>query len=159
MYSNLFSYQLYIGVCLVLMLVYSVIFFFLAIYVERVNPGEFGISQSWYFPCKKSYWKPQASASVQPFDERFQKQRASMIADAHNRWVEVKGKFDAMGEQSASLMVSHVTKVNRSRLNGNRTSRSLCVDVEIWEVCGCLRSIVELLRRRGVFIAGSQWSW
>lgn len=114
LYSNLFSYQLYIGLCLLLMLIYSVILFFLAIYVERVNPGEFGIAQPWYYLFKKSYWKPQVSASVQPFDEKFQKHRASLANDAQNHWVEVKGRPGSAGEESASLMISHVTKVRSS---------------------------------------------
>ncbi|CAM4944466.1 unnamed protein product [Rotaria socialis] len=68
MYSNEFANPLYIGVCLILMLIYSVIYFLLAIYVERVNPGEFGVSQPWNYLFKKSYWKPQKTSSVQPFD-------------------------------------------------------------------------------------------
>ena len=38
-YSNLFTYRLYIGVCLLLMLIYSVMYLLLAEFVERVNPG------------------------------------------------------------------------------------------------------------------------
>lgn len=54
LYTNIFDYPFYIGICLLLMLVYSVIYLFLAVYVERLNPGEFGVSQPWNYLFKKS---------------------------------------------------------------------------------------------------------
>ncbi|CAF1572936.1 unnamed protein product, partial [Didymodactylos carnosus] len=51
-YSNLFEYPLYIGVILLLQLLWSFIFMLLAIYVERVSPGEFGIAQPWNYLFK-----------------------------------------------------------------------------------------------------------
>lgn len=54
LYTNIFDYPFYIGFCLLLMLVYSVIYLLLAVYVERLNPGEFGVSQPWNYLCKRS---------------------------------------------------------------------------------------------------------
>jgi ATP-binding cassette subfamily A (ABC1) protein 3 len=50
------------------MLIYSVIYLLLAIYIERINPGEFGVSQSWNYLFKRSYWKSQATSTVQPLN-------------------------------------------------------------------------------------------
>ena len=115
LYSNLFSYQLYIGVCLLLMLVYSVIFFFLAIYVERVNPGEFGVAQPWYYVFKKSYWKPQSATSVEPFQEEFNQHRVSLHMNANHRWIEMKSEMESASDKSACLVITHLNKVGDQR--------------------------------------------
>ncbi|CAF1607738.1 unnamed protein product, partial [Adineta ricciae] len=53
LYSNLFSYQLYVGLCLLLMIIYSGFYLLLAIYIERIHPGEFGTAKEWnyFFKC------------------------------------------------------------------------------------------------------------
>lgn len=45
-----------IGLSLVMMLVGSVIYLIICIYVEQIMPGEFGVPKKWYFPFTKSYW-------------------------------------------------------------------------------------------------------
>ncbi|CAF1026567.1 unnamed protein product [Didymodactylos carnosus] len=48
-YTNLYTYPLYIGIILLIQCLWSVIFMLLAIYVERINPGEFGVAQPWTY--------------------------------------------------------------------------------------------------------------
>ncbi|CAF3392848.1 unnamed protein product [Rotaria sp. Silwood1] len=107
LYSNLYTYPLYIGICLLLMLIYSVIYFFLAIYVERVNPGEFGVSQSWNYLFKKSYWKPHATPLVQPFDDNDRLTHKSDGIYGSNCWIELNSMRNTI---NPSVTVLHLTK-------------------------------------------------
>ncbi|CAM4813346.1 unnamed protein product [Rotaria magnacalcarata] len=87
LYSNLFTYPLYIGICLLLMLVYSIVYMLLAIYVERINPGSFGISQPWNYLCKIGYWKSRSSSSIKHIDiSKTQSKDESTIEKNH--WIE-----------------------------------------------------------------------
>ncbi|CAF0914028.1 unnamed protein product [Rotaria sp. Silwood1] len=107
LYSNLYTYPLYIGICLLLMLIYSVIYFFLAIYVERVNPGEFGVSQPWNYLFKKSYWKPHATPLVQPFDDNDRLTHKSDGIYGSNCWIELNSMRNTI---NPSVTVLHLTK-------------------------------------------------
>ncbi len=109
LYSNLFTYPLYIGVCLLLMLVYSVIYLLLAIYIERINPGEFGVAQPWNYLFKRSYWKPQATAVVHPLNGNERPTITVNRVHIHNPWIEVNATTNM---DNPSLTVSHLTKVN-----------------------------------------------
>lgn len=40
-----------------MLIVDTVLYLLLALYVEQVRPGEFGIPQPWYFPVLPSYWR------------------------------------------------------------------------------------------------------
>lgn len=82
LYSNIFEYKLYIGLCLLLMLIYSFIYFFLAIYVERINPGQFGVPQPLNYIFKKSHWKSSAVSPAE-FDNNFKK-ISNGIADGND---------------------------------------------------------------------------
>nr|QST14977.1 ABCA3 protein [Diaphanosoma celebensis] len=44
------------GDVLVMLTIDAVIYLLLALYIEAVYPGEFGVPQPWYFPFTKSYW-------------------------------------------------------------------------------------------------------
>ncbi len=102
LYWNIFDYPFYVGLYLCCMLIYSVIYILLAVYIERVNPGEFGVAQSWNYLFKKSYWKPRTTSQSLEFQED--------SSPIENRWIEVnsreKKKF------SPALIIDHLTKVN-----------------------------------------------
>jgi hypothetical protein len=105
LYSNLYSYPLYIGICLLLMIIYSVIYLLLAIYIERINPGEFGVSQPWNYPLKLSYWKPHTTSTIRPLggDDKSVNRN-----DGSDNWIELNS---VMNRKSPSLTISHLTKV------------------------------------------------
>lgn len=48
--------DLSVGATMMMLLADSVIYLVIALYVEKVLPGEFGIAQPWYFPFTVSFW-------------------------------------------------------------------------------------------------------
>ncbi|CAF1095920.1 unnamed protein product [Adineta ricciae] len=42
--------------CIIMMLIDSIMYMLLTVYIENVYPGEYGIPQVWYFPFTKTYW-------------------------------------------------------------------------------------------------------
>ncbi|CAG9816334.1 unnamed protein product [Phaedon cochleariae] len=60
-FNNLFTPNtpddtLTLGLILVMLLVDSLIYLLIALYVEKVLPGEYGVALPWYFPVTKSFW-------------------------------------------------------------------------------------------------------
>ena len=100
LYWNIFDYPLYIGICLLMMLIYSIIYVFLATYVERVNPGEFGIAQPWNYLFKKSYWN---SSTVQPSEI----ERNAPTMESH--WIEMETREKK--KVAPTMTINHLTKV------------------------------------------------
>lgn len=50
--------ELRLGYVMLMMLVTTVLYVVIAMYVERVWPGEFGVPKSWYFPLLREFWWP-----------------------------------------------------------------------------------------------------
>ncbi len=125
----MFTYPLYIGVCLLLMLIYSVIYLLLAIYIERVNPGEFGVAQPWNYLFKKSYWRPQATAVVQPVGTNEKAANKNDGIYGSDQWIELNS---ISNNKSASVTISHLTKVN-NRFFLSRVEVT-CIYIEISKV-------------------------
>lgn len=48
--------KLTVGTTICLMLISSIVYMLIALYVEKVVPGSFGISEKWYFPFTKQFW-------------------------------------------------------------------------------------------------------
>ena len=62
--------------CIIMLLIDSILYFFLAIYLDKVVPGEYGRSQSPFFCFKPSYWRRKTMNSVSHF------QMASTVNDS-----------------------------------------------------------------------------
>lgn len=67
-WSNLFSPvspddDLTLGWVMVVLLVASVIQMLIALYVEKINPGEFGVPEKFYFPFTKTFWTGKVKGS------------------------------------------------------------------------------------------------
>ena len=105
LYSNIFDYPLYIGICLWMMLIYSIIYVFLATYIERVNPGEFGIAQPWNYLFKRSYWN---SSAVQPSEIQ------GNSPAIENHWIEMKARQTK--KVTPTMTIDHLTKVNTEKV-------------------------------------------
>ncbi len=105
LYTNIFDYPLYIGICLLLMLIYSVIYMFLAVYVERLNPGEFGISQPWNYLFKKSYW---TSTTIRPLGIENNLDRVNNDVSNTNHWIELN---TIEKKKNPAMSIDHLTKV------------------------------------------------
>jgi len=48
--------ELSLGLVIVMLAIDSVIYLLIALYVEAVFPGEYGVPQKWYFPFTSSWW-------------------------------------------------------------------------------------------------------
>lgn len=48
--------ELSLGLVIVMLAIDSVIYLLIALYVEAVFPGEYGVPQKWYFPFTSSFW-------------------------------------------------------------------------------------------------------
>ncbi len=105
LYSNVFDYPLYIGICLLLMLIYSIIYMLLAIYVERLNPGEFGISQPWNYLFKRSY---RASSTIQPADIENNFDKIHNGISNENHWIELN---TIEKKKNPTMIIDNLTKV------------------------------------------------
>ncbi|CAF4380414.1 unnamed protein product [Rotaria sp. Silwood2] len=77
---------------------------FLAIYVERVNPGEFGISQPWNYLFRKSYW---TSSRVQPADIGNNFSKIHNDTPNNNNWIELN---HVEKKKNPSMTIDHLTK-------------------------------------------------
>lgn len=60
-WSNLFSPvsqddQFTVGNTLIMLIVDSFIYLFIALYVEKIKPGDYGVAAPWYFLFTKSFW-------------------------------------------------------------------------------------------------------
>ena len=107
------------------MLVSSLIYFLLAIYIERINPGEFGVAQQWNYFFRKSYWKPEALAPLTN-----SKQISSKSAWIDSNQMNVTSK-------EPSLSISHLTKVYPLFFYFLLFNFK-CIYSEIWKISCCL---------------------
>lgn len=57
-----------VGDTIVLLLVDALIFLIVALYVEQIMPGEYGVPEVWYFPFTKSYWCKNSKVSISDDD-------------------------------------------------------------------------------------------
>ena len=107
------------------MLVSSLIYFLLAIYIERINPGEFGVAQQWNYFFRKSYWKPEALA---PLTDSKQISSKSAWIDSNQMNVTSKEPL---------LSISHLTKVYPLFFY-SLLFNFKCIYSEIWKISCCL---------------------
>jgi len=112
-----------------MMLIYSVIYLLLAIYIERISPGEFGVAQPWNYLFKKSYWKPRATSTVQPLnrDENSVHKKGGVYGENH--WIELQQMTNM---KKPSLKISNLTKVNDYMFPFSVLAT--CIYLEIWKI-------------------------
>lgn len=53
---------------MIMLLVDALLYFCIAIYVEAVFPGKYGVRQPWYFPCTYTYWCGSTRKVMAPVD-------------------------------------------------------------------------------------------
>jgi ATP-binding cassette, subfamily A (ABC1), member 3 len=54
--SESINSQLHLGHILVMLIADSVLYFLIAMYIEQVRPGDFGVPRIWYYPFTRRYW-------------------------------------------------------------------------------------------------------
>ncbi|XP_052897147.1 phospholipid-transporting ATPase ABCA3-like [Anopheles moucheti] len=72
-----------IGLVIIMLLVDAVLYLLIALYVEQVMPGEFGIARPWYFPFTKEFWVRNRTPSR---DTLFNREEQSATTDS--RYIE-----------------------------------------------------------------------
>ncbi|CAF3334044.1 unnamed protein product [Rotaria sp. Silwood2] len=102
----------------------------LAIYIERINPGEFCISQPWSYLCKKGYWKSRRVSSVKQHEIDKNKDKTDLTVE-NNRWIESSSLANT---RLPVLSTNHVTK-KFGKLNA---VMDLSLDFYNGEVCSLL---------------------
>ncbi|CAF4705689.1 unnamed protein product [Rotaria sp. Silwood1] len=99
----------------------------LAIYIERISPGGFGISQPWNYLCKKGYWKSRQASSMK---HNKNKDQMDSIAE-NNHWIESSSFANT---KLPILSINHMTK-KFGKLNA---VMDLSLDFYNGEVCSLL---------------------
>ncbi|XP_058116459.1 phospholipid-transporting ATPase ABCA3-like [Anopheles ziemanni] len=60
--------DLSVGATMMMMLTDAVIYLVIALYVEKVFPGEYGVAEPWYFPVTKKFWTNKVVPNDDPAD-------------------------------------------------------------------------------------------
>ncbi|XP_055596640.1 phospholipid-transporting ATPase ABCA1-like [Uranotaenia lowii] len=58
-----------LGSIMLMLLADAVIYMIIALYIEQVFPGEFGLAEPWYFPFSKRYWLGETPVKGETVDE------------------------------------------------------------------------------------------
>lgn len=77
-WNNLFSpvspdNDLTLGSIMIVLLAASAIQMIIAVYVEKINPGEFGVPEKFYFPFTKKFWTGKVKAPEIDLDTLYEK--------------------------------------------------------------------------------------
>ncbi|CAF4618859.1 unnamed protein product [Rotaria sp. Silwood1] len=109
----------------------------LTIYIERVNPGEFGVAQPWNYLFRKSFWNHRRSSTIEPSDldlkehhPRLQDTSNDQVNDTHH-WIQLTS---LMNVKSPSLAINHLTK----KFGKLQAVSDLSLDFYEGEVCSLL---------------------
>ncbi|CAF4744310.1 unnamed protein product [Rotaria sp. Silwood1] len=82
----------------------------LAVYIERVNPGQFGISQPFYYPCFPRNKKNSSTVSISDYEENVwsSMNKTKTKIHEHNHWIEMDSNTDKV---CPLMRIKHLTKV------------------------------------------------
>ena len=108
------------------MLFSSIVNFLIALYVERILPGEYGVPEKWNFPFKKEFWFTSAAAN----DATNDIEMASDDSSDANENIEVPRNLHALvnvknlGKTFASTQKSAVKDLTFKMYNNEITGKS-----------------------------------
>ena len=90
--SPVFQDDFSMGYVILMMYIDALIYLLLALYIEQVFPGEYGVARKWYFPFQKSFWKPETvlTRSDLSFDPEFQTHGENFEAEPSDRKIGVQ---------------------------------------------------------------------
>uniref|UniRef100_A0A182WCA7 ABC transporter domain-containing protein n=1 Tax=Anopheles minimus TaxID=112268 RepID=A0A182WCA7_9DIPT len=99
-----------VGLVIIMLLVDAVIYLLIALYVEQVMPGEFGVARPWYFPFTKEFWIRKRTASRDTLFNREEQNSA-----AQSRYIEQ----DPVGYAGVEIkQLRKVYKGNKAAVDG-----------------------------------------
>jgi len=88
----------------------------LAVYVERINPGEFGVAQPWYYIFKQIYSKQKTTSDVTPIDPLQNFRGKNVIVNNTNHWID-------------SNPVANGIRPSISTINLTKVSYMICFEI------------------------------
>ncbi|XP_039428969.1 phospholipid-transporting ATPase ABCA1-like [Culex pipiens pallens] len=122
-----------LGSIMLMLLADAVIYMLIALYVEQVFPGDFGLAQPWYFPVSKRFWFGE-SPTKDPFTEDPPSKKENIEDDPKGRpaRIVIKGlrkvysnKKVAVEGLSFSMFEGHITALLGHNGAGKTTTMSM----------------------------------
>ncbi|UJR30912.1 hypothetical protein I4U23_018422 [Adineta vaga] len=92
--------------CLIMMLVDSIIYMLLTVYIENVFPGEFGIPQPWYYPFTKKYWFGYDADKIRQRTEQMKQTETNSNAE----------NDDNLSQAEVGVEIQNLSKYYRNKL-------------------------------------------
>lgn len=130
--------EMTIGTITSLMLLWSVVFMLLTLYIEGVFPGDFGVAKPWYFPCSTNFWncwkrQPKHGNVVSAYEkiefdpEHFEKEPLNERAGIEVRKLYKKfpNKFEAVKNLSMNIYNNQITVLLGHNGAGKTTTLSM----------------------------------
>lgn len=62
-----------VGIVMITLLVVACIYFLIALYVEKIFPGDYGVPERWWFPFSRTYWFGSRSRDGRPTSDEITK--------------------------------------------------------------------------------------
>lgn len=81
-----------LGAVMVMLIIDSILFMVLALYIEAVFPGSYGIPLPWYFPCTAAFWCGQRNVQVEDINDETNTNTSSMEKEPSNLPIGIKIK-------------------------------------------------------------------
>ncbi|XP_015840360.1 phospholipid-transporting ATPase ABCA3 isoform X2 [Tribolium castaneum] len=128
--------SLTLGLILVMLAIDTLIYLFIALYIEAVFPGDFGTPQPWYFPLTCSYWcgYPKG-AHVHPFDDSKQDEEFFEKNENLNPKIEIRnlrkvfGKKTAVNNLTLTIYGNQITVLLGHNGAGKTTTMSMLIGI------------------------------
>ncbi|CAF2630332.1 unnamed protein product [Rotaria sp. Silwood2] len=101
--------------CMIMMLVDSILYMILTVYIENIFPGEYGIPQPWYYPFTKTYWCGyKAKKNQQRINELNQNQT--------NVNTNIENDYDNIPQAEIGIDIQNISKYYRNKIGLNNLS-------------------------------------
>jgi ATP-binding cassette, subfamily A (ABC1), member 3 len=83
----------HLGYVLIMLIVDAILYLIVALYVEKIFPGDFGVAEKWYFPFTAKFWFDMAeyvgvqdvTAAQNDINENFEKEPKNKVAGVQTR--------------------------------------------------------------------------
>ncbi|CAF3444208.1 unnamed protein product [Rotaria sp. Silwood1] len=95
--------------CMIMMLVDSILYMLLTVYIENVFPGEYGIPQPWYYPFTKTYWCG--------YDAKNNRQRENELKENQTDTnTNIENDNDNIPQSEIGVDIQHLSKYYRNKV-------------------------------------------
>lgn len=120
-----------VGHLLFMLIFDSILYMIIALYVEKVYPGDYGIPLPWYFPFQKSFWlgeKPKAHETILMDQQYFESPPADAVISVELRQLrKIFNKKTAVNGISLNLYKNEITILLGHNGAGKTTTISMLI--------------------------------